>query len=117
MEAPFFCLSLKLFHFLKTEDFLFLIVGILLYSEYSLPYSELTLTIEIDEENQVPTVTIAAINEAEEFKSSLQYDFNKHKPLELDDILGTVVRQAEKKGIPTPASTTLMCILEKYKEG
>ena len=59
----------------------------------------------------------AAINEAEEFKSSLQYDFNKHKPLELDDILGTVVRQAEKKGIPTQASTTLMCILEKYKEG
>ena len=59
----------------------------------------------------------SAIREAEEFKSSLQYDFNNHKPLELDDILGTVVRIAKKYDIPTPASTILMSVLEKYKKG
>ena len=59
----------------------------------------------------------SAIREAEEFKSSLQYDFNNHKPLELDDILGTVVRIAKKNDIPTPASTILMSVLEKYKKG
>ena len=59
----------------------------------------------------------SAIDEAEEFKSSLQYDFNNHKPLELDDILGTVVRIAKKNDIPTPASTILMSVLEKYKKG
>ena len=59
----------------------------------------------------------SAIREAEEFKSSLQYDFYNHKPLELDDILGTVVRIAKKNDIPTPASTILMSVLEKYKKG
>ena len=59
----------------------------------------------------------SAIREDEEIKSSLQYDFNNHKPLELDDILGTVVRIAKKNDIPTPASTILMSVLEKYKKG
>ena len=58
-----------------------------------------------------------ASREAEEFKSSLQYDFNNQKPLELDYILGTVVRQGIDKGIPVPASMTLMSVLDKFKKG
>ena len=58
-----------------------------------------------------------ASREAAEFKSSLQYDFNNQKPLELDDILGTVVRQGLDKGIPVPASMTLMSVLDKFKKG
>ena len=58
-----------------------------------------------------------ASREAAEFQSSLQYDFNNQKPLELDDILGTVVRQGLDKGIPVPASMTLMSVLDKFKKG
>ena len=58
-----------------------------------------------------------ASREAAEFQSSLQYDFNNQKPLELDDILGTVVRQGLDKGIPVPASMTLMSVLNKFKKG
>ena len=68
-------------------------------------------------QNVVDDKFSVASREAEEFKSSLQYDFNKQKPLELDDILGTVVRQGIDKGIPVPASMTLMSVLDKFKKG
>ena len=68
-------------------------------------------------QNVVDDKFSVASREAEEFKSSLQYDFNNQKPLELDDILGTVVRQGIDKGIPVPASMTLMSVLDKFKKG
>ena len=57
------------------------------------------------------------IEEAEEFKSSLQYDLTNGKPLELDDILGAVVKKGRAAGIPVPASAALVMTLEKFKHG
>ena len=58
-----------------------------------------------------------AIAEADEFQSSLQLDFNRGGPLELDDILGAVVRLGRDSGIPMPASAALVMSLEKFKHG
>lgn len=57
------------------------------------------------------------IEEADEFKSSLQYDLNNGKPLELDDLLGAVVSKGRAAGIPVPASAVLVMTLEKFKHG
>lgn len=57
------------------------------------------------------------IEEADEFKSSLQYDLTHGKPLELDDILGAVVKKGRASGIPVPASAALVMTLEKFKRG
>lgn len=57
------------------------------------------------------------ISEAEEFKSSLQFDLYNGKPLELDDILGAVVRKGREKDIPVPASAALVMTLENFKHG
>ena len=57
------------------------------------------------------------IEEANEFKSSLQYDLNSGKPLELDDILGAVVKKGRASGIPVPASAALVMTLDKFKHG
>jgi 2-dehydropantoate 2-reductase len=59
----------------------------------------------------------AGIEEAEEFKSSLQYDLYNGKPLELDDLLGAVVRKGRDADIPVPASAALVMALEKFKHG
>lgn len=58
-----------------------------------------------------------AVAEADEFKSSLQYDLMNGKPLELDDILGAVVRKGRANDIPVPASAALVMTLEKFKHG
>jgi 2-dehydropantoate 2-reductase len=58
-----------------------------------------------------------AIAEAEEFQASLQYDLNIGKPLELDDILGGVVKAGREADIPVPSSTALVTILDKFKQG
>lgn len=57
------------------------------------------------------------IEEADEFKSSLQYDLTNGKPLELDDILGAVVKKGRSADIPVPASAALVMTLEKFKHG
>ena len=57
------------------------------------------------------------IEEADEFKSSLQYDLVHCKPLELDDILGAVVRKGRANDIPVPASAALVMTLENFKHG
>lgn len=57
------------------------------------------------------------IEEADEFKSSLQYDLTNGKPLELDDILGAVVQKGRVADIPVPASAALVMTLEKFKHG
>ncbi|MDA0676685.1 MAG: 2-dehydropantoate 2-reductase, partial [Chloroflexi bacterium] len=48
---------------------------------------------------------------------SLQYDLVHGKPLELDDILGAVVRKGRANGIPVPASAALVMTLENFKHG
>ena len=58
-----------------------------------------------------------AVDEAEDFKSSLQYDLTVGKPLELDDLLGSVVLKARSAGIPVSASATLTMVLDKFKNG
>jgi len=59
----------------------------------------------------------AAAKEAEEFKSSLQYDLDVGRPLELDDLLGAVVRMGRVAGIPVPASAALVTSLDRFKHG
>ena len=55
--------------------------------------------------------------EAADFQSSLQYDLSMGKPLELDDLLGAVVKIAGEAGIPVPASSALVTVLDKFKRG
>lgn len=59
----------------------------------------------------------AAIAEAEEFQASLQYDLTSGKPLELDDILGSVVKIGREVGIPVPSSAALVTVLDRFKHG
>ena len=58
-----------------------------------------------------------AIAEAEEFQASLQYDLTSGKPLELDDILGSVVKIGREVGIPVPSSSALVTVLDRFKHG
>ena len=58
-----------------------------------------------------------AIGEAEETQASLQYDLDNGKPLELDEILGAVVRIGREADIPVPASAALVTVLDKFKQG
>ncbi len=55
--------------------------------------------------------------EAAEFKSSLQFDLEHSRPLEIDDLLGAVVSKGRAKGIPVPASAALVMTLQKFKRG
>ncbi|MCZ6538986.1 MAG: 2-dehydropantoate 2-reductase [Chloroflexi bacterium] len=55
--------------------------------------------------------------EADDFQSSLQYDLSVGKPLELDDLLGAVVKIASEADIPVPASTALVTVLDRFKLG
>jgi 2-dehydropantoate 2-reductase len=57
------------------------------------------------------------IAEADEFRSSLQYDLYNGRPLELDDLLGAIVAKGRAKGIPVAASAALVMALEKFKLG
>ena len=59
----------------------------------------------------------AAAEEADEFKSSLQADMQAGKPLEVDELLGAVVRMGRDMGIPVPASSALAMALEPFKGG
>ncbi len=55
--------------------------------------------------------------DAEHFMSSLQYDLEHGRPLELNDLLGAVVRMGRTKGIPVPASAALVMTLQKFSRG
>ena len=55
--------------------------------------------------------------EAEYMTSSMQNDLINSKPLEIDNILGYVVRLSKKYNISTPYSKTLVTSLDKFKKG
>ncbi|MDP6665774.1 MAG: 2-dehydropantoate 2-reductase, partial [Dehalococcoidia bacterium] len=55
--------------------------------------------------------------EADAYQSSLQYDLEAGKPLELDELLGAVVSIASEADIPVPASAMLVTVLDKFKHG
>jgi 2-dehydropantoate 2-reductase len=55
--------------------------------------------------------------EAEHFRSSMQSDLERGRPLELDDLLGSVVQMGRAKGIPVPASAALTMTLQKFTKG
>tara|TARA_Y100000748_G_scaffold281922_1_gene261894 strand:- start:354 stop:1262 length:909 start_codon:yes stop_codon:yes gene_type:complete len=59
----------------------------------------------------------SAEKDAEHFQASIQYDLFAGKPLELDDLLGSVVKIAHKEGIPVPSSMALITTLDKFKSG
>lgn len=55
--------------------------------------------------------------DAEHFRSSLQADLERGRPLELNDLLGSVVRMGRASGIPVPASAALTMTLQKFTKG
>lgn len=58
-----------------------------------------------------------SVAEAEETQASLQADFNAGNPLELDYLLGAVVKQGRELDVPVPASAALYTALYKFKDG
>jgi len=58
-----------------------------------------------------------ARGDAANLVSSMQLDFNDGKPLELDDLIGAVVRAGRKSGVPVPASAALYGALWKFRGG
>jgi len=55
--------------------------------------------------------------EMEAYQASLQQDLLAGRPLEIDDILGAVVREGRELGVPVPASAALCVALEPFKHG
>ena len=75
----------------------------------------------IAENIKLGTVNISEIieelrAEADEITSSMFNDLKNRKPLEIDSILGHVVRLAKLKNIDLPYSQTLVSSLENFKE-
>ena len=58
-----------------------------------------------------------ALAEAEEVRSSLQMDLEAGSPLEIDDLLGAVVRQGRENDVPVRASAALYATLYKFRAG
>jgi ketopantoate reductase len=55
--------------------------------------------------------------EADELTSSMYNDLKNKKPLEIDSILGHVVKLSIKHKITLPYSTTLITSLDNFKKG
>ena len=58
-----------------------------------------------------------ARKEAPELKASLQNDLDSGKPLEIDDLLGAVVKMGRANGVPVPASAALCAVLHNFSGG
>lgn len=58
-----------------------------------------------------------AVAEAEHTQVSLQDDFEAGRPLEIESILGMVVREGMALGVPVPASATLVTSLWNFRRG
>jgi 2-dehydropantoate 2-reductase len=56
-----------------------------------------------------------AVAEAEHTQVSLQDDFTAGRPLEIESILGMVVREGMALGVPVPASAALVTSLWKFR--
>jgi len=55
--------------------------------------------------------------EADVYQSSLQMDLEAGRPLEIDHLLGAVVREGRGLSVPVPASAALCLILDPFKHG
>lgn len=55
--------------------------------------------------------------EAEEVRASLQMDFEAGNPLEIDDLLGAVIRLGRENDVSVPASAALYATLYKFRGG
>ncbi len=58
-----------------------------------------------------------AAEEAPEMKASLQIDLESGNPLEIDDLLGAVVRKGRANGVPVPAGAALYATLYNFRNG
>ncbi|NQW16620.1 MAG: 2-dehydropantoate 2-reductase [Chloroflexi bacterium] len=56
-------------------------------------------------------------DEAPELMASLQIDLEAGNPLEIDDLLGSVIRKGRKNGIAVPASAALYSALYNFRAG
>ena len=58
-----------------------------------------------------------ARDEAAELMASLQIDLEAGNPLEIDDLLGAVIRKGHESGVAIPASTALYTALYNFRAG
>ena len=58
-----------------------------------------------------------ARDEAAELMASLQIDLEAGKPLEIDDLLGAVIRKGHESGVAIPASAALYTALYNFRAG
>ncbi len=52
-----------------------------------------------------------------DFRASMYHDLKAGRPLELDDIVGVIVRLGEKLGVPTPLTFAAYASLKPYANG
>ncbi len=57
------------------------------------------------------------VAEAESYRASLHVDLMRGRPLEIEGLLGEVVRLGRGMGVPVPVSAALVTVLHKFKEG
>ena len=50
-------------------------------------------------------------------RASMYYDLEAGKPMELEDLVGVVVRLGEKYGVPTPLTFAMYAALKPYANG
>ncbi len=69
------------------------------------------------EDGLIDSHLAGAREEAPEMKASLQIDLESGNPLEIDDLLGAVVRNGRANGVPVPASAALYSTLYRFRNG
>ena len=52
-----------------------------------------------------------------DYRASMYHDLEAGRPLELDDIIGVIVRLGEKLGVPTPLTFAAYASLKPYANG
>ena len=50
-------------------------------------------------------------------RSSMYHDFAAGGPIELEDLVGVIVRLGEKHGVPTPLNGAMYAALKPYANG
>jgi 2-dehydropantoate 2-reductase len=56
-------------------------------------------------------------NASPEYKPSMLVDLEKGKPIELEAIIGVIIRLGEKLGVPTPVNSFIYACLKPYEKG
>jgi 2-dehydropantoate 2-reductase len=64
-----------------------------------------------------PIATVFCATLPASMKASLAYDLERGNRIELDGLMGAVVRLGEAAGVPTPVHRTIYAALKPYRDG